>query len=87
MQPKACINMASITIRHIPDDVHRELRLRAAQHGHGIQAEILCILEQAIRPQGRLHLGTLMTAIAQDAGGLTDAEVACVDQLRDKPAA
>ena len=78
--------MASITIRQIPDDIHRELRIRAARHGLSIEAEILCILEKAIRPQGRLQLGALMTAIAQEAGGLTDAEVAHFDQLRDKPA-
>jgi plasmid stability protein len=76
--------LASVTIRHIPDEVHRALRHRAAKHGRSTEAEIRSILEQAARPEGRLQLGSLMTAIAKDAGGLTDAEVAHFEQLRDK---
>lgn len=76
--------MASVTIRHIPDEVHLALRLRAAKHGRSTEAEIRCILEQADRPEGRLQLGSLMTSIAQEAGGLTDAEIAYFEQICDK---
>ncbi|AFK63798.1 plasmid stability protein StbC [Advenella kashmirensis WT001] len=76
--------MASVTIRHIPDEVHRALRLRAAKHGRSTEAEIRSILEQAARPEGRLQLGSLMTSIVQEAGGLTEAEVEHFEELRDK---
>ena len=76
--------MASVTIRHIPDEVHRALRIRAANHGRSTEAEIRCILEQAARPEGRLQFGSLMTSIAKQAGGLTDEEVVHFEQLRDK---
>lgn len=76
--------MASITIRNVPDEVHRALRVRAAQHGCSTEAEIRSILEQAARPEGRLKLGSLLMSIAREAGPLTDAEVEHFDQLRDK---
>lgn len=76
--------MASITIRNVPDEVHRAIRVRAAIHGRSTEAEIRSILEQAARPEGRLKLGSLLTSISREAGGLTDAEAAHFDQLRDK---
>lgn len=76
--------MPSITIRNVPDEVHRAIRVRAALHGRSAEAEIRSILEQAAKPEGRLKLGTLLTSIAREAGGLTDAEVERFNQLRDK---
>jgi plasmid stability protein len=76
--------MPSITIRNVPDEVHRAIRVRAAMHGRSAEAEIRSILEQAANPEGRLKLGALLTSIAREAGGLTDAEVEHVNQLRDK---
>ncbi len=76
--------MASVTIRNIPEEVHRALRVRAAIHGRSTEAEIRSILEQAARPEGRLKLGSLIMSIAREAGGLTDGEVEHFDQLRDK---
>ncbi|MBE7245221.1 MAG: Arc family DNA-binding protein, partial [Actinomycetospora chiangmaiensis] len=49
--------MASITIRNVPDAVHRALRVRAAQNGRSTEAEIRHLLEQAARSEGRLKLG------------------------------
>lgn len=37
--------MRSITIRNVPDEVHRALRVRAAQYGRSAEAEIRDILE------------------------------------------
>ena len=76
--------MRSITIRNVPDEVHRAIRVRAALHGRSAEAEIRNILEQAAKPEGRLKLGALLSSIAREAGGLTDAEVEHFDQLRDK---
>ncbi|WP_114836197.1 Arc family DNA-binding protein (plasmid) [Agrobacterium tumefaciens] len=76
--------MPSITIRNVPDEVYRAIRVRAAMHGRSAEAEIHTILEQAARPQGRLKLGTLLTSIACDAEGLTGAESEFLNQLRDK---
>ena len=76
--------MPSITVRNIPDEVHRAIRVRAAMHGRSAEAEVRSILEQAAKPQGRLKLGTLLASIAREAGGLTDEELALFENARDK---
>lgn len=76
--------MRSITVRNIPDEVHRAIRVRAAMHGRSAEAEIRDILEQAARPEGRLKLGSLLTSIAQEAGGMSNAEAERINRLRDK---
>ncbi|MBQ7627240.1 MAG: plasmid stabilization protein [Rhodocyclaceae bacterium] len=76
--------MASVTVRNLPDEVHRALRVRAAQHGRSTEAEIRDILEIAARPPLRIKLGSLLASIAREAGGLTDEEVEQINQLRDK---
>lgn len=63
-----CI-MPVITVRNLPDEVHRALRIRAAQHGRSTEAEVREILEQAVRPGGRPRLGTLLAEIGREAGG------------------
>jgi len=76
--------MASITVRNIPEAVHRAIRIRAAMHGHSTEAEVRHILEQAARPEGRIKLGSMLASIAREAGGLTEAEVEAINQQRDK---
>lgn len=76
--------MPSITIRNVSEEVHRAIRVRAATHGRSTEAEIRDILEQAARPEGRLKLGSLLTSIAREAGGLSDAEAEQFNQLRDR---
>ena len=75
--------MAMLTVRNIPDEVHRALRVRAAQHGHSMEAEVREILKAAITPEGRLKLGTLLADIGRQAR-LTDEEFALFEQVRDK---
>ncbi|HHW4679840.1 MAG TPA: FitA-like ribbon-helix-helix domain-containing protein [Xylella sp.] len=76
--------MAMLTVRNLPDDVHRALRVRAAQHGRSTEAEIRDILEKAAKPEGRLKLGSLLASIAREAGGLTDEEHALFESVRIK---
>jgi plasmid stability protein len=75
--------MRSITVRNVPDEVHRALRVRAAQHGRSAEAEIRDILEDAVRPEGRVKLGSLLAEIGRKAK-LTDEEFAVFEQVRDK---
>lgn len=76
--------MATVTVRNLPDGVHRALRVRAAHHGRSTEAEIGEILETAVRPPERVKFGSLLASIASEAGGLTDAEAEHFDQIRDK---
>jgi antitoxin FitA len=75
--------MASITIRNVPDEVHRALRVRAANHGRSAEAEIRDILERAAKPEGRVKLGSLLAEIGREAG-LTDDDVESLARIRDK---
>lgn len=62
--------MASVTVRNIPDETHRALRARAAMHGLSTEAEIRAILENAVRPAGRIKLGSLLAEIGREVGGV-----------------
>ncbi len=71
--------MAVLTVRNIPDEVHRALRVRAALRGRSTEAEVRAILEETVLPEGRVGLGTLLTAIGRRAG-LTEGESAAFAQ-------
>ncbi|PRE61124.1 FitA-like ribbon-helix-helix domain-containing protein [Burkholderia multivorans] len=70
--------MPVITVRNLPDEVHRALRVRAALHGRSTEAEVRDILEQAVLSEGRVKLGTLLAGIGREAGGVD------LDIQRDK---
>jgi len=70
--------MSSITVRNIPDETHRALRVRAATAGRSTEAEVRAILESIVRPADRVKLGTLLSEIGQQAGG------AALEIARDK---
>jgi len=55
--------MASVTIRNLPDETHRALRVRAAKNGRSTEAEIREILEMAVRPAKRSKLGSALAAL------------------------
>lgn len=76
--------MANVNVRNLPDEVHRAIRIQAAQHGRSTEAEIRAILEQAVRPEGRVKLGSLLASIARETGGLTDEEHALFESARIK---
>lgn len=75
--------MPAVTIRNVPDEVHRAIRVRAAQHGRSAEAEMRAILEDAVRPQNRVKLGSML-AVAGRKVGLTDEEFALFESVRDK---
>ena len=76
--------MAVVTVRNLPDEVHRAIRIQAAHHGRSTEAEIRDILERAAKPEGRVKLGSLLASIAREAGGLTDEEHALFESARIK---
>lgn len=74
--------MSVMTVRNLPDEVHRALRVRAARHGRSTEAEVRALLEEAVRPKGRLQLGSLLAGIGRTMR-LTDDEVALINR-RDR---
>jgi antitoxin FitA len=62
--------MPVVTVRNLPDETHRALKLRAAEHGRSTEAEIREILEEAVRPAARVKIGSELAAFGQRFGGL-----------------
>lgn len=59
--------MSALTVRNLPDETHRALKLRAAQHGRSTKAEVRHILESAVRPA--FGMDSALTAIGRSLGG------------------
>jgi plasmid stability protein len=72
------LQVATLTVRKVPDDVHRALRVRAARQGRSTEAEVREILRHAVKPGGRILLGSLLAKIGRELGGVD------LDIARDK---
>lgn len=75
--------MAMLTVRNLPDEVHRALRVRAAQHGRSTEAEVRAILSNAVKPETRLRMGDALAALGRDIG-LKNEDFEVFNQLKDK---
>jgi plasmid stability protein len=72
-----------LTVRNLPDEVHRALRVRAAQHGHSTEAEVRAILANAVKPETRVRFGDALAALGRTIG-LTNEDCAVLDRMRDQ---
>ncbi len=75
--------MAMLTVRNLPDEVHRALRVQAAQHGRSTEAEVREILAAAVKPETRVRLGEALAALGRQVG-LTNQDVDAIQQMNDK---
>jgi len=75
--------MGMLTVRNLPDSVHRALRVQAAQHGRSTEAEVREILAAAVKPEARLRMGDALAALARQVG-LTNQDVELLQQAKDK---
>ncbi len=73
--------MAVMTIRNLDDEVRDKLRVRAAQHGRSMEAEVRAILTEAVEsPVERTMIECLMEL--RDAG--TDSNFEIPSWVRDE---
>lgn len=75
--------MAMLTVRNLPNDVHRALRVQAALHGRSTEAEVREILANAVKPERRVRVGDALTALGSTIG-LKNEDFEVFDQVRDK---
>lgn len=73
--------MPSVTVRNLPDEVHRAIRVRAARNGCSLEAEMRNILVSAVKPQHRVKLGSRLAEIGRKLK-LTDDELAVLESVR-----
>jgi plasmid stability protein len=62
--------MPAVTVRNLPEAVHRALKLRAAGNSRSTEAEIRVILEEAVTPRPRIRIGSELAAFGQRYGGI-----------------
>lgn len=60
--------MPAVTIRNLSEETHRALKVRAKQHGRSTEAEIRAILDEAVLPEERVKLGTMLAEIGREVG-------------------
>ncbi len=75
--------MAMLTVRNLPDDVHRALRVQAALHGRSTEAEVREILANAVKPEARMRVGDALAALGRKLA-LDNENFDIFDQVRDK---
>jgi antitoxin FitA len=62
--------VAAVTVRNLPEETHRALKLRAAHNGRSTEAEIRVILEEAVAPKSRVKIGSELAAFGRRYGGI-----------------
>jgi antitoxin FitA len=77
------MTMPAVTIRNLSEATHRALKRRAADHGRSTEAEIRDILDAAVRPAERLHIGSALSDLSR-AAGLTNADFEALEQDHDR---
>jgi len=75
--------VAVLTVRNLPDEVHRALRLRAVKKRRSMESEVREILASAVIPKRRVRMGMAMAAIARG-NGLTDEDVFVFEKAMEK---
>lgn len=75
--------MAMLTIRNLPDNVHRALRVRAAMHGQSTEAEVREILASVVKPDMRVRMGDALAELSNKIG-LTNENFEVFNQISDK---
>ena len=79
--------MPVLTVRNVPDEVHRALRVRAAAHGQSMEAEIREILKNTLKSERRIKMGDALTELGSRLG-LTNDDFATIELTRSEiPAA
>jgi antitoxin FitA len=62
--------MAAITVRNLPEEVHRALKVRAARHGRSTEAEVRLILQETVVPRTKIKVGSELAALGRRFGGI-----------------
>jgi plasmid stability protein len=62
--------MAAMTIRNLPDETHRLIKLRAKLNKRSAEAEVRAILDAAVNPPEGLKIGTELQKFGKLLDGL-----------------
>jgi plasmid stability protein len=62
--------MVAVTVRNLPAETHRALKVRAARNGRSTEAEIREILREAAHPKERVKIGSELAAFGRRLRGV-----------------
>jgi plasmid stability protein len=62
--------VATLTVRNVPEETRQALAARARAANRSMEAEVRLVLEAAVRPPDRVKLGSLLSRIGAETGGL-----------------
>jgi plasmid stability protein len=62
--------VATLTVRNVPEETRQALAARARAANRSMEAEARLVLEAAVRPPDRVKLGSLLSRIGSETGGL-----------------
>lgn len=60
--------MSTLTVRNVPEEIQRALKVRAAQAGRSTEAELRLIIADTVMP--KINIADELLAIGQSLGGL-----------------
>jgi antitoxin FitA len=60
--------MTTLTVRKVPDEVHRALRVQAAASGRSVEAELRIIIQDAVMP--KINMADSLLQIGRELGGV-----------------
>src|SRR5262249_42847647 len=69
--------MGILTVRNVPEEVHRALRKRAATHGRSTEADVRDILERAVKAEQSIRPGDALAQICRKSDLLPDDRRVC----------
>ncbi len=75
--------MATLTIRNLDDEVREKLRIRAAQHGRSMEAEVRAVLTDAVASPVERTLLDVLAEMRDALGGLELELPPRADTVRD----
>lgn len=64
--------MPAVIVRNLSAETHRRLKQRAAKRGNSTEAEIRLILDEAVRPENQVGLGTRLQELGRKYGPLPE---------------
>ena len=66
--------MPAVLVRNLTVETHRALKRRAKLHGKSTEAEIRGILDEAVRPETEVGLGTALQELGRKYGPFPEIE-------------
>ena len=78
--------MSTLTLRNLPVNLHRALRVRAATHGRSTEAEVREILASAVQPENRVRMGDALAALGRKTR-LTNKDIEVIERVRGRRSA